>query len=211
MAKPCEDDALAAARLPTRFGEFRILAFPGETTNREHIALALGDMAGEVVVRIHSECLTGDVFHSDRCDCGEQLDLAMERIAEAGCGIIIYLRQEGRGIGLGNKIRAYELQEHGIDTVDANRLLGFQDDLRCYDVAAEILGLLGVASVELITNNPLKVDGLRRAGFPVSGRIPIVAGVNSTNHHYLETKRVRMGHLFERSDVAAPIEPAKAS
>ena len=146
-----------------------------------------------------------------KCDCKAQLDSALAYIQRQGRGVVLYLRQEGRGIGLGNKIRAYQLQEQGIDTVDANRMLGFGDDLRRYDVAAEMLSLLDIESVELITNNPLKVDGLRQAGFPVIDRIPIVAGVNTVNQHYLETKRVRMGHLFERSDVAVTLDEVRAS
>jgi GTP cyclohydrolase II len=196
MAKPCEDDALAAARLPTRFGEFRILAFPGETTNREHIALALGDMAGEVVVRIHSECLTGDVFHSDRCDCGEQLDLAMERIAEAGSGIIIYLRQEGRGIGLVNKLHAYNLQDEGLDTVEANEELGFSGEMRQYGDGVAILKCLGVSRVALLTNNPAKVAALREAGLTVR-REPHTVTPKAENRDYLRTKAGKMGHLLD--------------
>jgi len=196
MAKPCEDDALAAARLPTRFGEFRILAFPGETTNREHIALALGDMAGEVVVRIHSECLTGDVFHSDRCDCGEQLDLAMERIAEAGSGIIIYLRQEGRGIGLVNKLHAYNLQDEGLDTVEANEELGFSGEMRQYGDGVAILKCLGVSRVALLTNNPAKVAALREAGLTVRRESHTVVP-KAENRDYLRTKAGKMGHLLD--------------
>ncbi|MDP6658714.1 MAG: GTP cyclohydrolase II [Candidatus Poseidoniia archaeon] len=196
MAEPCEDDALAAARLPTRFGEFRILTFPGETTNREHIALALGDMAGEVVVRIHSECLTGDVFHSDRCDCGEQLDLAMERIAEAGSGVIIYLRQEGRGIGLVNKLHAYNLQDEGLDTVEANEVLGFSGEMRQYGDGVTILKCLGVSCVALLTNNPAKVEALREAGLTVR-REPHTVAPKAENRSYLRTKAGKMGHLLD--------------
>ena len=184
MAEPCEDDALAAARLPTRFGEFRILAFPGETTNREHIALALGGMAGEVVVRSHSECLTGDVFHSDRCDCGEQLDLAMQRIAEAG-----------RGVGLGNRLHAYNLQDNGLDTVEANEQLGFSGEMRQYDDAIAILKCLGVSSVALLTNNPAKVEALREAGLTVR-REPHAITPKTENRDYLRTKSQKMGHLI---------------
>ena len=195
MVKPCEDEALAAARLPTRFGEFRILAFPGETTNREHIALALGDMEGEVVVRIHSECLTGDVFHSDRCDCGEQLDLAMERVAAAGRGVIVYLRQEGRGIGLVNKLHAYNLQDDGLDTVEANEELGFSGEMRQYGDAVTILKCLGVSHVALLTNNPAKVAALREAGFTVR-REPHTVTPKVENRDYLRTKSQKMGHLI---------------
>ncbi len=195
MAEPYEDDALAAARLPTRFGEFRILAFPGETTNREHIALALGDVGGEILVRIHSECLTGDVFHSDRCDCGEQLDLAMERIAAAGRGVIIYLRQEGRGIGLVNKLHAYNLQDGGLDTVEANEELGFSGEMRQYGDAVAILKCLGVREVALLTNNPAKVEALREAGLEVR-REPHAVAPKAENRDYLRTKAGKMGHLI---------------
>ena len=195
MAEPCEDDALAAARLPTRFGEFRIIAFPGETANREHIALVLGDMEGEVLVRIHSECLTGDVFHSDRCDCGEQLDLAMERIAEAGHGVIIYLRQEGRGIGLVNKLHAYNLQDDGLDTVEANEKLGFGGEMRQYGDAVTILGSLGVGKTALLTNNPAKIEALREAGLTVR-REPHIITPKAENQDYLSTKSNKMGHLI---------------
>ena len=195
MAEACEDDALAAARLPTRFGEFRILAFPGETTNREHIALALGNMEGELLVRIHSECLTGDVFHSDRCDCGEQLDLAMSRIAEVGSGVIIYLRQEGRGIGLVNKLHAYNLQDDGLDTVEANEKLGFSGEMRQYGDAVTILKSLGVDKVALLTNNPAKVEALREAGLTVR-REPHAITPKAENRDYLRTKSRKMGHLI---------------
>ena len=196
MAEACEDDALAAARLPTRFGEFRILAFPGETTNREHIALALGNMEGELLVRIHSECLTGDVFHSDRCDCGEQLDLAMARIAEVGSGVIIYLRQEGRGIGLVNKLHAYNLQDDGLDTVEANEKLGFSGEMRQYGDAVTILKSLGVDKVALLTNNPAKVAALREAGLTVR-REPHTVTPKAENRDYLRTKASKMGHLLD--------------
>ena len=196
MVKPCEDDALAAARLPTRFGEFRILAFPGETTNREHIALALGNMEGELLVRIHSECLTGDVFHSDRCDCGEQLDMAMERIAEAGSGIIIYLRQEGRGIGLTNKMRAYSLQDQGFDTVEANHKLGFKADMRDYMIGLQILKDLGLTKIRLLTNNPAKVAMMEANGIAVTERVPLQVGRGAHNTDYLDTKAAKSGHLL---------------
>ncbi len=201
----------AKTTLPTVHGEFDVRVFRAD--DKEHIAISVGALAGAeaLPVRIHSECLTSEVLGSLKCDCKAQLDSALAYIQRQGRGVVLYLRQEGRGIGLGNKIRAYQLQEQGIDTVDANRMLGFGDDLRCYDVAAEMLSLLEIESVELITNNPLKVDGLRQAGFSVSDRIPIVAGVNTINQHYLETKRVRMGHLFERSDVALTLDEVCAS
>jgi 3,4-dihydroxy 2-butanone 4-phosphate synthase/GTP cyclohydrolase II len=151
-----------------------------------------------VLCRVHSECLTGEVFRSRRCDCGPQLELALRRIEEAGSGLVIYLRQEGRGIGLVNKIRAYALQDCGADTVEANHALGFPGDLRRYDVAAEILRDLGVRSVALLTNNPDKVSGLEEAGFAVAGRLPHLGPVNEDNRRYLEAKRAKMGHLLER-------------
>lgn len=201
----------AKTTLPTVHGEFDVRIFRAE--DKEHIAISIGSLAGAeaLPVRIHSECLTSEVLGSLKCDCKAQLDSALAYIQRQGRGVVLYLRQEGRGIGLGNKIRAYQLQEQGVDTVDANRMLGFGDDLRRYDVAAAMLTLLEIESVELITNNPLKVDGLRQAGFTVNDRIPIVAGVNTINQHYLETKRVRMGHLFDRSDVVVTLDEVRAS
>jgi len=201
----------AKTSLPTAHGEFDVRVF--RSGDKEHIAISVGDLSGAkaLPVRIHSECLTSEVLGSLKCDCKAQLDSALEYIQGKGRGVVLYLRQEGRGIGLGNKIRAYQLQEQGVDTVDANRMLGFDDDLRCYDVAADMLTLLEIESVDLITNNPLKVDGLRQAGFSVIDRIPIVAGVNTVNQHYLETKRVRMGHLFEQSDVSLNRDKVRAS
>jgi len=172
----------------------------------EHLALSVGAVEGEarLPVRVHSECLTGEVLGSLKCDCKAQLDAALRATQAAGRGVVLYLRQEGRGIGLGNKMRAYRLQEQGLDTVDANRELGFDDDLRRYDVAADMLRALGVASIILVTNNPLKVDGLRAAGIDVAARRPLVTGVNRINAHYLETKRVRMGHLYGAHEVVPP-------
>jgi GTP cyclohydrolase II len=184
--------------LPTRWGRFRVYAFSGV----EHLALACGpgagaDADGPLLVRLHSECLTGEVFGSVRCDCGPQLDEALRRIVQKGSGMLIYLRQEGRGIGLFNKIRAYGLQDLGFDTVDANRQLGLEDDLRDYSVAADMLHNLGVSEVELLTNNPLKCEALERSGIAVRSRQSLVVGVGSANLGYLETKRDRMGHLLE--------------
>jgi 3,4-dihydroxy 2-butanone 4-phosphate synthase/GTP cyclohydrolase II len=164
----------------------------------EHLAVIKGCPVGDgVLCRVHSECLTGEVFRSLRCDCGPQLDLALREIKLAGEGVVLYLRQEGRGIGLYNKLEAYALQEQGVDTVDANLALGFAGDLRTYDIAAEILGDLGIRSVMLMSNNPAKVDGLRKAGVGVVRRIDHIVGHNEVNRHYLETKKQRMGHLFE--------------
>ena len=194
----------AQTLLPTAHGQFDVRVWPGPD-GKEHLAISVGGLEGEraVPVRIHSECLTSEVLGSLKCDCKSQLDAALELIQAQGRGVVLYLRQEGRGIGLGNKIRAYNLQEQGADTVDANRLLGFGDDLRRYDVAADMLRALGVRSAMLITNNPTKVDGLQEAGIPVVERIPLVTGVNLVNQNYLETKRRRMGHLYDEVQVDA--------
>jgi GTP cyclohydrolase II len=167
------------------------------------MALVMGDVAGESVpARVHSECLTSEVLGSLKCDCRAQLDRALDLIAERGRGVLLYLRQEGRGIGLGNKIRAYALQAQGHDTYEANRLLGFEDDLRRYDVAADMLRLLGVRSVELVTNNPLKVAGLSEAGVKIRARIQLPSPSNPHNVEYLRVKRERTGHLIETDDEA---------
>jgi len=189
----------AEAELPTSRGTFHTIVFRERRNGREHVALVMGAVAGKegVPVRVHSECLTSEVFGSLKCDCRQQLDRALDLIAQNGTGIALYLRQEGRGIGLGNKIRAYALQAKGADTFDANRLLGFPDDLRTYDVAAEMLRALGVLSVDLITNNPLKIAGLVDEGIPVRRRIPSRTQHNPHNVDYLRTKRERSGHLIE--------------
>ncbi len=191
------------APLPTHRGTFRTVVFRDDATGAEHVAMAMGDVAGELVpVRVHSECLTSEVLGSLKCDCRAQLDRALDLIAERRRGVLLYLRQEGRGIGLGNKIRAYALQAQGHDTYEANRLLGFPDDLRRYDVAADMLRLLGVRSVELITNNPLKLTGLAEAGVRVRGRIQLPSPSNPHNVEYLRAKRDRTGHLIETDDEA---------
>jgi len=191
------------APLPTERGTFRAVVFRDDATGAEHVAMVTGDVAGErVPVRVHSECLTSEVLGSLKCDCRAQLDRALDLVAERGRGILLYLRQEGRGIGLGNKIRAYALQAQGHDTYEANRLLGFPDDLRSYDVAADMLRLLGVRSVELITNNPLKLAGLAEAGVRVLGRIQLPSPANPHNVEYLRVKRDRTGHLIETDDEA---------
>lgn len=190
----------ARALLPTRHGKFEIVAFAtSDGTKLADVALVHGDVrAAEVVpVRLHSECLTGDVFGSLRCDCGEQLHRALEGIAAAPAGIVLYMRQEGRGIGIANKVAAYALQDRGLDTVDANRHLGFDDDLRSYDVAGAMLLALGVAHIDLITNNPRKVEGLRSAGIDVVRRTPLVVAARPENEAYLATKRARSGHLID--------------
>jgi GTP cyclohydrolase II len=185
------------APLPTSRGTFRAVVFRERRTGAEHVAMVLGDVRGEgVPVRVHSECLTSEVMGSLKCDCRAQLDRALDRIAAVGRGVLVYLRQEGRGIGLGNKIRAYALQAEGHDTYEANRLLGFPDDLRSYDVAADMLRLLGVRSVDLITNNPHKIEGLAGAGVPVRRRIQIPSPANPHNASYLRVKRERTGHLI---------------
>jgi GTP cyclohydrolase II len=186
------------APLPTHRGVFRTVVFRDADTDAEHVAMVLGDVQGEaVLVRVHSECLTSEVLGSLKCDCRAQLDRALDLIAERGRGVLLYLRQEGRGIGLGNKIRAYALQAQGHDTYEANRALGFPDDLRRYDVAGDMLRLLGVRSIDLVTNNPLKLAGLAEAGVKVRSRIQLPSPSNPHNVEYLRTKRDRTGHLIE--------------
>ncbi len=194
---------LATSPLPTQFGTFQAHVFRsianhanGEGGEKEHVALVFGDVRGVsgLPIRVHSECLTSEAFGSLKCDCKEQLDFAMAEVARRGAGAVLYLRQEGRGIGLANKIRAYELQSKGADTVDANRLLGLPDDARRYDVAADMLEYLGVESVRLMTNNPAKVDALRELGVEVAGRIPVIVANGPLAASYLDTKRRRMAH-----------------
>ena len=187
----------AVTRLPMAIGEYDVHVF--RYGQDEHLAIVYGEIDGtrDLPVRVHSECLTGEVLGSLKCDCKPQLDGALEFIKSAGRGVVVYLRQEGRGIGLGNKIRAYRLQEGGADTVDANRLLGFDDDLRDYGVAAEILDYFKIQSVRLLTNNPLKIEGLKKFGVDVVGRESHVTGLNRINRGYLETKRDRMGHMLD--------------
>ena len=185
------------ARLPTRYGPFTARVFPDPADARlQHVALCHGRLdSGIPLVRLHSECLTGDVLGSLRCDCGEQLDEALRRIADEESGILLYLRQEGRGIGLANKIRAYALQDRGLDTVEANQHLGFPDDLRDYSFAAEILLRLGVRRLRLLTNNPRKMSALRERGIEIVERRALVIETNVENAGYLATKRAKMGHL----------------
>ena len=188
---------IATTALPTRYGTFRLSVYRGEQ-HHEHLALTVGsvDGPGPVLVRLHSECITGDLFGSARCDCGEQLDDSLRLLQAEQRGALIYLRQEGRGIGLVNKIRAYALQEQGLDTVEANRALGLPDDMRDYGVAADILADLGIRRVRLLTNNPDKITGLTSRGIEVAERVPLYIAPNATNLHYMETKRQRMGHLL---------------
>ncbi len=189
---------IAEAELPTRHGQFRVIAYQSLVDHREHVAVVRGEIAGEsdVLVRMHSECLTGDVLGSLRCDCGQQLDRALERIAEEGRGAVVYLRQEGRGIGLGNKIRAYSLQDEGQDTVEANESLGFKPDLRDYGIGAQILLDLGLRTIRILTNNPRKIVGLDGYDLEITGREPLLVPKNPFNEEYLETKRARLGHIL---------------
>ena len=191
-------ERVAEARLPTRYGEFKAIAYRSSVDPGEHIALTIGEWDPDqpVLVRIHSECLTGDVFGSLRCDCGEQVELALTALAKEGAGVFLYMRQEGRGIGLHNKIKAYSLQESGMDTIEANRTLGFDADMRHYDIGGQILRDLGVSKLRLLTNNPRKVVGISGFGIEIVERVPVEVPVNDENRAYLRTKRLRMGHIL---------------
>jgi GTP cyclohydrolase II len=186
------------AKLPTKWGDFTLYALEKTADGKEHVGLGMGDLAAEepLLVRVHSECLTGDAFASLRCDCGPQLDAALEKIAKKGRGLVVYLRQEGRGIGLINKIKAYALQDQGQDTVEANINLGFEADQREFTVAAELLNSLNVHEIRLMTNNPKKVEALEAAKINVVERVPMKYGKNPHNEHYLSTKTGKMGHLL---------------
>jgi 3,4-dihydroxy 2-butanone 4-phosphate synthase/GTP cyclohydrolase II len=189
---------VAEAKLPTEFGEFRCVAYTNDVDRREHLALIKGEVAGQegVLVRMHSECLTGDVFHSQRCDCGQQLHASLRRIEDEGQGVVVYMKQEGRGIGLLNKIRAYQLQEDGMDTVEANEVLGFPADLRDYGIGVQVLLDLGIKSMRLMTNNPKKIIGLQGYGLSVTEQVPITVMPNRHNESYLRAKREKMGHMI---------------
>jgi len=190
---------VARTSLPTRYGHFTAVAYENLINGEHHLALVMGDVADgrPVLVRVHSECLTGDVFGSLRCDCGPQLAMAMRMVAQEGRGVVLYMRQEGRGIGLLNKLRAYELQDQGLDTVEANQRLGFPADLRDYGIGAQILSDLGVRRIRLLTNNPRKVVGLAGHGLEVVERVPIAIPPNEQNRAYLRAKREKLGHLLE--------------
>ncbi len=195
---------VAEAKLPTSYGEFTAIAYKSDTDSDEHLALVMGDISTEepVLVRVHSECVTGEVFSSLRCDCGEQVAMAMQSIAEEGRGVFLYMRQEGRGIGFHNKIRAYALQDKGLDTVEANLSLGFAPDLRDYGIGAQILAELGLHDIRLLTNNPKKVVALEGYGLKVVEIVPIITTPNPHNLHYLETKQKKLGHRLEIPNAA---------
>jgi 3,4-dihydroxy 2-butanone 4-phosphate synthase/GTP cyclohydrolase II len=191
-------ERLETVHMPTDYGEFSLVMYRSKVDAHHHLALVRGTVAGKrnVLVRVHSECLTGDVFGSRRCDCGPQLHQAMRQVAEAGCGVILYMRQEGRGIGLPAKIQAYKLQEQGLDTVEANRRLGFKMDLREYGLGAQILADLGLQTIRLLTNNPRKIVGLEGYGLKITEQVPIKVSPNPHNARYLSTKKRKMGHLL---------------
>jgi 3,4-dihydroxy 2-butanone 4-phosphate synthase / GTP cyclohydrolase II len=196
-------ERMTSVRLPTEYGEFTAVAFRETLTGKHHVALVRGDVEGaeDVLIRVHSECLTGDVFHSLRCDCGEQLARALERIAGEDRGVLLYLAQEGRGIGLLNKLKAYELQENGLDTVEANVELGLPIDAREYGIGYQILTDLGLSSIRILTNNPKKLSGIEGFGLTVVEQVPIEVRPNVENLRYLEAKRDKLGHRLHHQDV----------
>lgn len=196
-------DYIAPCALPTPWATFSLHAFIEHATGKEHLALTLGDIANgaPVLGRVHSECLTGDALFSQRCDCGAQLETALKKIAAEGRGVLLYLRQEGRGIGLINKIRAYQLQDAGADTVEANMALGFESDLRSYRLVKPMLNQLGISSLRLMTNNPRKMDALQQEDIPVVERLPLIVNRNLFNERYLDTKAAKLGHFFPSSAI----------
>lgn len=203
---PVQDelDYMTSCALPTPWAQFTLHAFVEKATGKEHLAMVLGDISdgAPVLARVHSECLTGDVLYSQRCDCGAQLEGALKRIAEEGRGVLLYLRQEGRGIGLVNKIRAYRLQEAGADTVQANEQLGFKPDQRTYGLVKPMLDQFDVKSLRLMTNNPRKIDAMTKLGIEVAERVPLLVNRNAFNQHYLDTKAAKLGHMM------MPLTPA---
>jgi 3,4-dihydroxy 2-butanone 4-phosphate synthase/GTP cyclohydrolase II len=202
-------DRLTSVRLPTAYGEFNAVAFREKLTGKHHVALVRGDVAGaeDVLVRVHSECLTGDVFHSLRCDCGEQLEQALALIGAEQRGVLLYMAQEGRGIGLLNKLKAYELQENGLDTVDANLELGFPPDARDYGIGNQILADLGLSTIRILTNNPKKIVGIEGFGLTIVEQVAIEVPPNLENRRYLETKRAKLGHRLHHQDLRYDEEP----
>ena len=197
-------ERVVSTRLPTAFGEFQAIGYRSRVDGKHHVAMVKGEVSGreDVLVRVHSECLTGDVFHSLRCDCGEQLESALAMIEREGQGVLLYLAQEGRGIGLLNKLRAYKLQEDGLDTVDANLKLGLPPDLRDYGIGAQILVDLGLSSIRILTNNPKKIIGMEGYGLSVTDQVPIESVPNPHNEAYLRAKRERLGHTLHHQGLA---------
>src|SRR3982751_6821043 len=200
-----------SVRMPTAYGDFTAVAFRERLTGKHHVAMVKGEVAGEddVLVRVHSVCLTGDVFHSLRCDCGEQLELALAQIGAEQRGVLLYMAQEGRGIGLLNKLRAYELQEQGFDTVEANLELGFQPDMRDYGIGNQILADLGLSTIRILTNNPKKITGIEGFGLQVVEQVPIETTPTAQNARYLATKRDKLGHKLHHQDLK--YEPLEGS
>ena len=191
---------IAEAKLPTHWGEFKVIAFEDKKLNEEHLLLYMGELQNDSLLRIHSQCLTGDTLYSLKCDCGSQLAMALQRISEQGVGMLIYMAQEGRGIGLVNKIRAYELQDKGMNTIEANEALGFADDERDYSYCKEILSAVNISSVRLMTNNPRKIKGLEDVDIKVTERVSIEIEPNKHNEDYLKVKADKLGHMIRHSD-----------
>ena len=191
-------ERIVSVKLPTPEGDFDLVTYKNKLTNEHHMALVKGDVRGkdDVLVRVHSECITGEAFGSLRCDCGYQLKAALRKISEEGNGVLLYMRQEGRGMGFVNKMHAYALQDNGLDTVEANIKLGFKPDLRDYGIGAQILADLGITNMRLLTNNPRKISGIKGYGLKVTGRIPLIVSPNEHNKNYLQAKKEKLGHIF---------------